>query len=122
MQSVPEDVKVGYIVEYVWKSTSFDRMQAAMKTFAVDETSVSGYLYHKLLGHDLSTQTLKVPMPSSGFSVKGLPELNHSQVGNVSLPDHVLLMSLPRTRFFQISTWGGALFLFAQWRVPSTHC
>jgi regulator of nonsense transcripts 1 len=27
----------------LWKSTSFDRMQAAMKTFAVDETSVSGY-------------------------------------------------------------------------------
>jgi len=37
----------GYMIEFVWKSTSFDRMQAAMKTFAVDDTSVSGYLYHK---------------------------------------------------------------------------
>lgn len=26
------------------------RMQSALKTFAVDETSVSGYIYHKLLG------------------------------------------------------------------------
>jgi regulator of nonsense transcripts 1 len=31
----------------VWKSTSFDRMQNALKTFAVDDTSVSGYLYHQ---------------------------------------------------------------------------
>ena len=34
-------------VEYVWKGTSYERMQRAMKAFAVDETSVSGYLYHK---------------------------------------------------------------------------
>ena len=37
----------GYMIEFVWKSTSFDRMQGALKTFAVDDTSVSGYLYHK---------------------------------------------------------------------------
>lgn len=34
-------------MEYVWKSTTFDRMQNALKLFAVDETSVSGYLYHR---------------------------------------------------------------------------
>jgi hypothetical protein len=27
-------------------------MQAALKTFAIDEMSVSGYIYHKLLGHE----------------------------------------------------------------------
>lgn len=32
---------------------SFDRMQAALKTFAVDNTSVSGYLYHTILGHQV---------------------------------------------------------------------
>ena len=69
----------GFIVEYVWKSTSFDRMQRAMKMFAVDETSVSGYLYHRLLGHDVEQQTLRVHMPKR-FSAPGLPELNHSQV------------------------------------------
>ena len=69
----------GFVVEYVWKSTSFDRMQRAMKMFAVDETSVSGYLYHRLLGHDVEQQTLRVHMPRK-YSAPGLPELNHSQV------------------------------------------
>ena len=66
------------MVEYVWKSTSFDRMQRAMKMFAVDETSVSGFLYHRLLGHEVEQQTLRVHMPKR-FSAPGLPELNHSQ-------------------------------------------
>lgn len=39
------------------------RMQAAMKTFAVDETSVSGYIYHKLLGHDVEEQNVKCTLP-----------------------------------------------------------
>ena len=43
----PTDTTVDYTVEYLWKSTSFDRMQRALKTFAVDETSVSSYLYHR---------------------------------------------------------------------------
>ena len=54
-------------------------MQRAMKMFAVDETSVSGYLYHRLLGHEVEQQTLRVHMPKR-FSAPGLPELNHSQV------------------------------------------
>lgn len=37
----------GWMAEFVWKSTSFDRMQRAMKLFAVDDTSVSSYLYHR---------------------------------------------------------------------------
>lgn len=42
IQGVPIDVNHNFSVDFVWKSTSFDRMQVAMKTFAVDETSVSG--------------------------------------------------------------------------------
>ena len=34
-------------MEYVWRGTSYERMQKAQRAFAVDETSVSGYLYHK---------------------------------------------------------------------------
>jgi regulator of nonsense transcripts 1 len=78
----PVDATHGFSVDFVWKSTSFDRMQAAMKTFAVDDTSVSGYIYHKLLGHDVEAQTLKVVLPRR-FSAPGLPELNHSQVSAV---------------------------------------
>ncbi|KAH9843125.1 P-loop containing nucleoside triphosphate hydrolase protein [Rhodofomes roseus] len=78
-EGVPLDVTHNYTADFVWKSTSFDRMQLAMKTFAVDEKSVSGYIYHKLLGHELEPQVLRTQMPKR-FSAPGLPELNHSQM------------------------------------------
>lgn len=37
MQGVPVDVNHGFSVDFVLKSTSFDRMQGAMKTFAMDD-------------------------------------------------------------------------------------
>ncbi|KAJ4846831.1 ATP-dependent helicase NAM7 [Turnera subulata] len=78
-QGVPVDVNHGFSVDFVWKSTSFDRMQGAMKTFAVDETSVSGYIYHHLLGHEVENQTVRNTLPRR-FGAPGLPELNASQV------------------------------------------
>lgn len=54
-------------------------MQSALKTFAVDETSVSGYIYHKLLGHEVEDVTIKCQLPKR-FTAPGLPDLNHSQV------------------------------------------
>ncbi|OQR92004.1 hypothetical protein ACHHYP_04143 [Achlya hypogyna] len=83
--NVPVDIGDGYCVDFVWKATSFDRMQGAMKTFAVDDTSLTGYLYHKLLGHDVEMQTFRVPraLASVGMSVPGLPELNPSQLAAV---------------------------------------
>ncbi|KAJ3982245.1 ATP dependent helicase [Lentinula detonsa] len=78
-EGVPSDCTHNFAADFVWKSTSFDRMQLAMKTFAVDEKSVSGYIYHKLLGHELEPQTLRTTMPKR-FSAPGLPELNHSQM------------------------------------------
>ncbi|GFZ00872.1 RNA helicase [Actinidia rufa] len=61
------------------QSTSFDRMQGAMKTFAVDETSVSGYIYHHLLGHEVEVQMVHNTLPHR-FGAAGLPELNASQI------------------------------------------
>ncbi|XP_048131750.1 regulator of nonsense transcripts 1 homolog [Rhodamnia argentea] len=78
-QGVPVDVNHGFSVDFVWKSTSFDRMQGAMKTFAVDETSVSGYIYHHLLGHEVELQMVRNTLPRR-FGAPGLPELNASQV------------------------------------------
>ncbi|CAL1401787.1 unnamed protein product [Linum trigynum] len=78
-QGVPIDVNHGLSVDFVWKSTSFDRMQGAMKTFAVDETSVSGYIYHHLLGHEVENHMVRNAMPRR-FGAPGLPELNASQV------------------------------------------
>lgn len=54
-------------------------MQAALRTFAIDESSVSSYIYHKLLGHEVDDILFKVQLPKR-FSAPGLPELNHSQV------------------------------------------
>mmetsp|Transcript_29618 Transcript_29618/g.54803 ORF Transcript_29618/g.54803 Transcript_29618/m.54803 type:complete len:499 (+) Transcript_29618:57-1553(+) len=79
---VPLEILDGYILEFVWKSVSYDRMQTALKTFAVDDTSVSGYLYHRILGHDVEPQTLRTVMPAH-LSVPGLPDLNHSQLSAV---------------------------------------
>jgi hypothetical protein len=72
--------------------------QAAMKTFAVDETSVSGFIYHCLLGHDVEPQATRIKLPTKGVSVQGLPELNHSQVSSTRVHTRfaTLLARLPR--------------------------
>ncbi|KAK4148020.1 P-loop containing nucleoside triphosphate hydrolase protein [Dichotomopilus funicola] len=76
---IPTDVSTNFAADYVWKATSYDRMQLAMKTFAVDEMSLSGYIFHKLLGHEVAVAPMKTQMPKK-FHVAGLPELNHSQI------------------------------------------
>ncbi|KAL4986409.1 RNA helicase-domain-containing protein [Aspergillus falconensis] len=81
-KSVPTECTHNFTADYVWKSTSFDRMQLAMKTFAVDEMSVSGYIFHRLLGHEVAAAPMKTQMPKK-FSVPGLPELNGSQINAV---------------------------------------
>lgn len=81
-KSVPTECTHNFSADYVWKATSYDRMQLAMKTFAVDEMSVSGYIFHKLLGHEVAAAPMKIQMPKK-FSVPGLPELNGSQISAV---------------------------------------
>lgn len=75
----PVLITEGYIAEFIWKSTSYDRMQNALKTFAVDDKSLSGYLYHRLLGHEVEPQELRTEVPAK-LSAPGLPALNHSQL------------------------------------------
>jgi regulator of nonsense transcripts 1 len=72
----------GYTAEFIWRGGSFERMQEALKKFAVDDTSLSGYLYHALLGHSVEPQVLKVSLPAD-FTAPGLPELNPSQMAAV---------------------------------------
>ncbi|KAJ2466635.1 ATP-dependent RNA helicase [Coemansia sp. RSA 2322] len=68
-----------FAVDFVWKSTTFDRMQSAMKKFAVTDSSVSEYIYHKLLGHDIGKVELDTKLPKQ-FNAPGLPQLNTSQI------------------------------------------
>ncbi|TKA78901.1 Regulator of nonsense transcripts 1 [Cryomyces minteri] len=81
-KSVPTECTHNFCADYVWKATSFDRMQLAMKTFAIDEMSVSGYIFHRLLGHEVAAAPMKTQMPRK-YSVPGLPELNGSQINAV---------------------------------------
>jgi len=85
--NIPDQIGDDYVVEYIWKSTSFDRMQNALKTFAIDDTSVTGYIYHRLLGHPVEEQriaTARIPENDSDFTVQGLPPLNESQMEAVA--------------------------------------
>jgi hypothetical protein len=59
-EGVPSECTHGFSADFVWKSTSFDRMQLAMKTFAVDEKSVSGYI--------VSEVTASISISTADFS------------------------------------------------------
>lgn len=76
--NVPTDCVNQFVVEFVWKSTSFDRMLAALNKFSVDDKAVSTYIYHKLLGHDIEDSTFRITPPKN-CSGANLPELNRSQ-------------------------------------------
>ncbi|KAJ3412141.1 hypothetical protein HDV05_001179 [Chytridiales sp. JEL 0842] len=78
LDNVPTDCTLNFTVDFVWKSVSFDRMQAAMKKFAVDEQSVSAFIYHRLLGHDVEAKSLP-NKPLKTFTAPNLPPLNNSQ-------------------------------------------
>ncbi|GJD08813.1 Regulator of nonsense transcripts 1 [Galdieria sulphuraria] len=77
--SAPRDCHKDFSVEVIWKSTTFDRMQKALQAFAVDETSVSGYIYHRILGHEVNRQTIHLFKHPNNLNAPGLPELNPSQ-------------------------------------------
>jgi len=67
-----------YTVEFVWKGTSFKRMLDGIYTFVNDESSVSSYIYYKILGHNIEESKCNYNIPKD-LSVKGLPELNYFQ-------------------------------------------
>lgn len=83
----PTNQSHGYIIDFVWKSTSFDRMQLAMKRFAVDDKSMDAYLYRIFLGQLDIDAPPSPPISISQYSCPNLPELNDSQVEAVK---HVL--------------------------------
>jgi len=40
----PNDQDLRLTIEFIWKSTSFDRMKQALRIFMKDETSLSNYM------------------------------------------------------------------------------
>lgn len=87
-------------VDFVWKSTSFNRMQCALKTLAVNEGGVSGHLYYQLLGHrragswsasSLSTSGHKSSLTSTTESLHCEDRIrDHAKMVTLSTIDHHL--------------------------------
>ncbi|XP_065216134.1 regulator of nonsense transcripts 1-like isoform X2 [Planococcus citri] len=77
-QGIPFESTSKFVVDFIWKSTSFDRMQQAMKKFAIDDASVSPYIFYRLLGHDIDDVVFR-SHTSKHYSAPNLPELNSSQ-------------------------------------------
>ncbi|CAR22536.1 ATP-dependent RNA helicase NAM7 [Lachancea thermotolerans CBS 6340] len=82
----PTSFNTGFTAEFVWKGTSYDRMQEAMKKFAVVKKSVSGFLYYKILGHEVPDLEFDVNLPEQ-FSIPHFTQLNVSQANAIR---HVL--------------------------------
>lgn len=82
----PTYLTTGFTAEFLWKGTTYDRMQDALKNFAVDKKSISGYLYYKILGHDMPDIEFEVDLPKD-FSIPNFIKLNSSQINAVA---HVL--------------------------------
>lgn len=78
----PTNQTKNFSIEFVWSNTTYTRIQYALKKFATDDMSVSGYIYHKLLGHDTESISFRTELPKV-FSVPGVTELNISQINAV---------------------------------------
>lgn len=74
----PVHLTTNFAVDFLWSGVTYERIQHALKEFAADETSVSGYIYHKLLGHEIDNVSFKVDPPAN-LSIPGVGELNASQ-------------------------------------------
>uniref|UniRef100_A0A2M4A3L2 DNA helicase n=1 Tax=Anopheles triannulatus TaxID=58253 RepID=A0A2M4A3L2_9DIPT len=79
----PVECTVNFAVDFIWKGTSFERMQQALRKFAMDAKCVSNYIYSRLLGNvraDGNEEVLfRFTLPKH-FSAPNLPDLNRSQV------------------------------------------
>ena len=76
---VPVDISYGYTVEFVWKSVSFDRMHTALRSFVMDDDSMSPTIQKRLLGQIAEQEPIPVALPKK-LNVPGLPPLNESQM------------------------------------------
>ena len=93
---VPPKDESDYTMRLVWNPVTFERMRNAMRTMAGDETSLSAYLFHRLLGQEVNPPPIQTP-PVADISVPNLPRLNASQSSAVRkvLESHLSLIQGP---------------------------
>lgn len=82
----PINCTSGFTAVFVWRGTSYKRMQESLRKFAVTKKSISGFLYYKILGQEVPDVEFDVALPKN-ISVPHFTELNQSQVNAVK---HVL--------------------------------
>ena len=73
---------IGYGIEFVWNSTSFDRMRDSIETLVVDDKCMSVQLLNLLMGNGDQNQNQEFdfePLSIKNVSAPNLPLLNHSQ-------------------------------------------
>jgi regulator of nonsense transcripts 1 len=78
----PTNCTTDFRAEFVWKGTSYERMQQAMKKFAIDRKSVSAFIYQKLLGHEVEEMEFDMDLPTK-ISIPGFADLNISQANAI---------------------------------------
>lgn len=74
----PTDCQAGFTAEFVWKSVTFDRMLENLRLFASDDSVISPYIYHLILGHEVDLPGFGLDLPQD-LSIKGFNKLNRSQ-------------------------------------------
>ncbi|GIY41626.1 regulator of nonsense transcripts 1 [Caerostris darwini] len=79
LSNVQTECTTHFAVEFVWNSVPFDRMQVALRKFAVGENGISSHIRRKLLGQEVKDFFAEDGMPEH-ISAPNLPELNPSQV------------------------------------------
>ena len=84
----------GYSVEFVWKPTTFQRMQRGLNLFAARQ--VDAYILNKILGKHAESPPIKITLPKD-LSAPNLPALNHYQVEGVkkALNSRLMLIQGP---------------------------
>lgn len=71
---------IGYGIEFVWNSVSFDRMRTAIETLVLDGKCMSTQLLDLLMGNGDQFQDSNFePLNLKDVSAPNLPALNHSQ-------------------------------------------
>lgn len=79
--NVPTDKHTGFVVEFVWKSTSFDRMQHSLVKLANEDYGhVSSSILNRLLGRNVEDDVIIPCTLPKTFTATNLPDLNKSQV------------------------------------------
>jgi regulator of nonsense transcripts 1 len=73
----PTDVSTGFSARFVWRPTTFERMQASLKVFALNEKATSEFIRRTILGSSVSSPPSDTVMTIQ--RVTGLPDLNEPQ-------------------------------------------